>query len=133
MESDAHGSRRMDVRVVNKRLSCASARRVGASLLLLCALSSRISAFPSQDEKWIRVRTKHFAIASNADEAVATRIGVQLERFRAVVERHEQGSNERSRLPTTILVFKNELSFRPYKPTHDGKPDDRAGWVMPTR
>src|SRR5262249_32540122 len=25
------------------------------------------------------------------------------------------------------------LSFRPYKPTHDGKPDDRVGWFMPTR
>jgi hypothetical protein len=94
-----------------------------AVLTLLVFASTRVDALPPANEKWVRVRTENFVIVSNAKPKLARKIGIELERFRDALE--SDASSPPSR--TTIVVFKNEESFAPYKLDRDGRPRNIAG------
>ena len=104
----------------------ASSSRVGTALLVAvsCAASSA-HGIPSPKEKWLRVRSQHFTLVSNTDSEDATEAVFLLEHFRAVLE--GKTSEEAAYVPTTIIVFKNQETFRPYKLNHQGQPDTYLG------
>ncbi len=70
---------------------------------------------PDPSEPWIKVRTAHFTLFSNASEKSTAEIGLDLERFRAALSRLVSGLEVNSPLPTSIYVFKHDASFQPYK------------------
>ena len=104
----------------------ASSSRVGAALLVAvsCAASSA-HGIPSPKEKWLRVRSQHFTLLSNVDREDATEAILLLEAFRAVLE--GKTYEEAAYVPTTIIVFKNQETFGPYKLNRQGQPDTYVG------
>lgn len=78
-------------------------------------------------DDWIRVRSTNFSLVGNASEKDMRRVANKLEQFREVFRTLFPNLKFSSSIPTTVIVFKNERSFRPFKPVNaDGKATD---WV----
>jgi len=81
-------------------------------------------------DKWINLTTKNFNIISNADEAPTRRLALKLEQFHFVFSKLFNLPLTRA-VPTTVMVFKHDASFRPFKPLYNGKPSNIAGYFQP--
>lgn len=73
----------------------------------------------SARDKWTSVRSKHFLLVGDAGEKDIREVGIRLEEFREVVSRVFTNLNVKSPVPTTVIVFKDDESYRPFKPTEN--------------
>ncbi len=85
----------------------------------------------SSKETWLSVRSKHFLLVGNAGEKDIRKVGVRMEQFRDVFSRIFTKSKASSSIPMTVIVFKNDNSFKPYKPLYQGKPASISGYFQP--
>ena len=69
----------------------------------------------SAKDKWTSVRSKNFLLLGNASEKEIRQVGVRLEQFREVFSRLFTSLKVDSPVPTTVIVFKNDESYRPFK------------------
>jgi predicted Zn-dependent protease len=70
-------------------------------------------------EKWTSVRSQNFLLVGNASEKDIRRVGIRLEQFREVVSRLFINLNVSTSVPTTVIVFKDDDSYRPFKPSEN--------------
>ncbi|MGH9932709.1 MAG: tetratricopeptide repeat protein [Pyrinomonadaceae bacterium] len=77
-------------------------------------------------DRWTSVRSKNFLLVGNANEKDIRRVGVRLEQFREVFSRLFTSLNVNSPVPTTVVVFRNDESYRPFKPNAN-----TAGYFQP--
>jgi tetratricopeptide (TPR) repeat protein len=108
-----------------RRAGTARALRAAFGLLFALALPATGSLFARPvdvtADDWIRVDTAHLILFSNASRDATVEIGRQMELFRAVLARLGPNLSADSPLPTSVFVFKNELSFTPYKLRQKGR------------
>ncbi len=83
----------------------------------LVVVSSRAPVFAK--DTWTSVRSKNFLLVGNASEKNIRQVGVRLEQFREVFSRLFTTLNVNSPVPTTVIVFKNDDSYRPFKPNQN--------------
>ncbi len=97
-------------------------------LVLVCTLGvgAEVAAAP----KWTRVISTHFVVVGDASERDVRQVAIRLERFRETVSVILPKASVASPLPTVVIVFDNERSFRPYKPLYQGKPKDVSGYFQ---
>ncbi len=95
----------------------------------LCFLHQ--SAFAKDD--WLQVRSKNFNLIGNASEKDIRRVATRLEQFRDVLSKVLNRANFNSPIPTTVIVFKSDAAYTPYKPVKaNGKADKFiAGYFLP--
>src|SRR5215468_5157513 len=93
---------------------------------------SSASSAPGAKDTWLSVRSKHFTLIGNAGEKDIRKVGVRLEQFREVFSRIFTNSMANSAIPITVIVFKSDSSFTPYKPLYDGKPASISGYFQPS-
>lgn len=95
------------------------------SLLLILTFVSVSESFAA--DEWIKVRSKNFYLVGNATDKDIRRIANKLEQFRVVFSNLFPNMNFVSPVPTTVIVFKSDKSFKFYKPQNaQGKTSD---WV----
>ena len=82
-------------------------------VLTLVCHNSTVSA----KDTWISIRSKNFVLVGNASEKDLKQVGVRLEQFREVFSRLFPKTNFSSPVPTTVIVFKSDSSYRPFKPS----------------
>jgi len=115
----------------------ALSRPVSLILTLFAARDSRAMTLPLESEKWIRVDTAHLTLFSNASEEATVRIGRNIEVFRAVLSRIGPTLSADSPLPMSVFVFRDDLSFRPYKlrqkGRREGAPANISGYFVKHR
>src|SRR5262245_39330934 len=82
-------------------------------------------------EVWLKAQSTHFALIGDADEKEIRSVGMRLEQFR---EAFSQISSQifspsaiNSSVPITVIVFKDDSAYRPFKPLHQGKPAEVSG------
>lgn len=80
-------------------------------------------------DKWINLSSKNFNIISNADDSGTRKLALKLEQFHFAFSRIFKLPLERP-IKTTVIVFKNESSFNPYKPLYNGRPGNVAGYFQ---
>lgn len=73
------------------------------------------------------VRSRNYQLVGNASERDIRSIAEQLELFREIFVREFEGSELNSPIPTTVIVFKSDSAYRPYKPIFRGQPAEIAG------
>jgi FimV-like protein len=84
--------------------------------IAFCFLGVVCSAAPvSAKDKWMSVRSKNFLMLGNTSEKDLRQVGVRLEQFREVFSRLFTNLKIDSPVPTTVIVFKNDESYRPLK------------------
>jgi Putative Zn-dependent protease, contains TPR repeats len=81
---------------------------------------------------WISVRSKNFFLAGDAPEPAMRDVALRLEQFREAFGQIFPGLKLDSGVRTNVIVFKDSLSYRPFKPKRpDGTPDDAvAGYFL---
>src|SRR5215467_10868622 len=111
----------------------AQARQRAASIFVFCASLmlwlSGTAAYSA--DKWTSIHTKNFTLVGNAGESDIRRAGRTLEEFRSAVAMMFPKMDQTSSVPTTILVFKNDESFKPYKPVYQGQPSNLLAFFQP--
>lgn len=99
------------------------------ALSLLLTLSP--VAAPAAKDTWTSVRTKNFFLVGNASERDIRQVATRLEQFRNVFARLLSKANFNSPVPTTVVVFKSDSSYKPFKPLYQGKPANVSGYFQP--
>jgi len=95
-------------------------------LIFLLSLGLSLAHGAWARDKWIYARSEHFEMFSCVPEKESRELLGSLEQFRATVL--SIYSLPRLRDPrTTVIVFKSDGQFKPYKPLYQGKPTDIAG------
>ncbi len=88
--------------------------RVLPPLLLFAVLFS--PAFALGKDVWTQVRSKNFLIIGNAVEKDVRAVGFKLEQFRQAFRQILPSANFDSATPTTVIVFKDDAAYKPFKP-----------------
>src|SRR4051794_6202066 len=83
-----------------------------AAILLLALISTPASA----KDNWIRIQSKNFILISNSGEPELRKIAIHLEQFREAISRLLSQTKINSSVPTTVVVFKSDSSYGPFKP-----------------
>ncbi len=82
------------------------------SLLVIVSQTATVTA----KDAWVSVRTKNFLLVGNANENDIRKVGLRLEQFREVFTLLFPKLKFNTPIPTTVVVFKNDISFAPFKP-----------------
>jgi tetratricopeptide (TPR) repeat protein len=87
---------------------------LAVSLCLLIVVSQPPTVFAK--DTWVSVRTKNFFMLGNASEKEIRKVGLKLEQFREVFTRLFPKLKFNTPVPTSVVVFKSDGSFTPFKP-----------------
>ncbi len=100
------------------------------ALLLLLGASAPVAA---AKDNWIKIRSKNFTLIGNTSESEIRQVAKRLELFREVFAQIFPNTKLGASVPTTVLLFKSDSSYKPFKPKRDGKTlENVAGYFMPT-
>ncbi|HEY0169754.1 MAG TPA: tetratricopeptide repeat protein [Pyrinomonadaceae bacterium] len=101
-------------------------RALVAALVMLLAAQAAAAK-----DAWTGVRSQNFYLVGNASEKEIRQVATRLEQFRDVFKRLFAQVNFSSPVPTTVIVFKSDGSYKPFKPVADGKTVAVAGYFQP--
>lgn len=93
-----------------------TAMTVIRNALLAAALSLALATPASAADKWTRVVTDHFETVGNATGYTVRKVAQTLEHFREVLTSEVLRGDAASPSRMVVMVFKNDVSFEPYKP-----------------
>lgn len=106
-------------------------KRCSAFILLLClAFTAQALALAAPKDTWASIRSKNFLLVGNADRQQMLDVATRLEQFHEVFSRLFPNYSAPSLVPTTVIVFKDDLSYQPFKPLYQGKPAMLAGYFQ---
>jgi len=97
------------------------------TILATCLLLVLGSLVPvSAKDTWTSVRTRNFFLIGNASEKDIKQVALKLEQFREAFTHLFKGMNFSATVPTTVVVFKSDSSYRPFKTN-----PNTAGYFQP--
>src|SRR5437660_1946334 len=67
-------------------------------------------------DNWTSVRSKNFFLIGNASDKEIRQVATRLEQFRDAFSRLFMKAQISSPVPTTVIVFKSDSSYKPFKP-----------------
>jgi tetratricopeptide (TPR) repeat protein len=108
-------------------------RTIPTIAVLFLVLAAQMIAASAAKDEWLHVRSTNFNLIGNASEKEIRRVGTKLEQFREAFRALFSGANLSSPIPTNVIVFKSDSSYKPFKPKRgDGKIDNFiAGYFQP--
>jgi len=102
--------------------------------IFLYSLAALPARSPAQaKDTWVSVRSNNFFLVGNASEKEVREVATRLEQFREVFTRLFPRMRFTSPVPTTVVVFKSDSSYKPFKPVVDGKTLAVAGYFQSGR
>ena len=93
-------------------------------------LAIHVHAFAAAKDTWTSVRSKNFYLIGNASEKDIRQVAMRLEQFRDAFTHLFSGMRFNSSVPVTVIVFKSDGSYKPFKPLYQGKPANIAGYFQ---
>lgn len=79
---------------------------------------------------WIQVKSTNFHLISNAGERETKQTAFKLEQFRYLLSQIFPQAQLNPSVPTTVVVFKNAKSFKPFLPTLKGNAKEVDGYFQ---
>ena len=86
---------------------------------------------PQTRDNWRSVRTNHLYVIGNADAEKLRQVAAWLEFFHSAFARLVSRNVLESSVPTTVIIFRDDASFMPFKPLYQGRPVDLVGFFQP--
>jgi tetratricopeptide (TPR) repeat protein len=105
-------------------------RLISHAAFALCLVTLFAQAAAAKDT-WTSVRSKNFFLVGNASEKEIRLVATRLEQFRYVFSQLFPKANMTTPVPTTVVVFKSDSSYVPFKPLYNGKPSNVSGYFQP--
>ncbi|HEU4712277.1 MAG TPA: tetratricopeptide repeat protein [Pyrinomonadaceae bacterium] len=99
--------------------------------LLLAALLAAPSYPVQTRDSWRSVRTNNLFVIGNADPEKLRQVAAWLEFFHSAFAQLVSRNVIDSSVPTTVVLFRDEASFTPFKPLYQGRPANVAGFFQP--
>ncbi|HEY2383797.1 MAG TPA: tetratricopeptide repeat protein [Terriglobia bacterium] len=103
-------------------------RKVLLCCFIVASLAGTSTGYAA--DKWLSIRSQNFLLVGNASESSIRRVARDLEEFRAGMALLFPSITKQAPPPMTVLVFKDDASFLPYKPLYQGKPANVAGYFQ---
>jgi tetratricopeptide (TPR) repeat protein len=104
-------------------------KRLLSIAFVACTFVNLTAASVAAKDKWINLRTRNFNIVGNVSEGDARQLALKLEQFRLIISKLTN-TPEITRIPITVVLFKNDGSFKPFKPLYNGKPANLSGFFQ---
>ena len=82
---------------------------------------------------WKRLATPSLTVVGNARESDLRRAGTEMERFRRALGSFSSSLRLDSPVPTTVVVFRDDAAFTPFKPRFRGKVNDNVAGDFSSR
>lgn len=101
-----------------------------AKLLLIFASVLATFAVAEGKDRWVRVRSKNFVLVGSASEKTIRDVAVRLEQFRSGIRLMLTASVVDSPVPTTVIIFKDDKAYEPFRPLYQGQTTDVAGYFQ---
>jgi hypothetical protein len=99
-------------------------KRLRLFATIVCLLLFALTA--TAKDTWTSVRSRNFFLIGNASEKEIKQVATRLEQFREVFTLLFKGMNFSATVPTTVVVFKSDSSYRPFKANANN-----AGYFQP--
>lgn len=100
------------------------------TLALWLSGASRLGSSVAAKEAWVSVRSQHFTLIGNAGEGEIRKAGARLEQFRAAISPLFDEPKRKFTPPVTVVVFKDDVSYAPFKPLYQGRPAELSGYFQ---
>ena len=107
-------------------------------LAVLCTLPHGVAqakprplTAPQTQDAWRSVRTNHLFVIGNADAEKLRQVATWLEFFHSSFARLVSRNVLDASVPTTVIIFRDDASFTPYKPLYNGRPANISGFFQP--
>ncbi|HEU4767348.1 MAG TPA: tetratricopeptide repeat protein, partial [Pyrinomonadaceae bacterium] len=100
------------------------------AVLLAAPFNFATPAVQTRDS-WRSVRTNNLLVIGNADAEKLRQVAAWLEFFHSAFAQLVSRNVLDSSVPTTVVVFRDEASFTPFKPLYQGRPANVAGFFQP--
>ncbi|HWS86374.1 MAG TPA: tetratricopeptide repeat protein [Pyrinomonadaceae bacterium] len=98
---------------------------------LVAALAVLLAAqAAAAKETWTSVRSQNFFLVGSASEKEIRQVATRLEQFREVFTKLFPKVNFNTPVPTTVVVFKSDSAYKPFKPVADGKTVEVGGYFQ---
>jgi hypothetical protein len=105
---------------------------IAASLRMWRLLSQPSPSHTVQSrDTWRSIRTNNLFVVGNTPEEDLRQVAVWLEFFHSAFAQLVSRSVLDYSVPTTVIVFKDDNSFIPFKPIYQGNPANVAGYFQP--
>ncbi len=91
----------------------------------------RLLAVPQARDTWRSVRTNNLFVIGNADAEKIRQVAAWLEFFHSAFARLVSRNVLESSVPTTVIIFRDDASFTPFKPLYQGRPANISGYFQP--
>ena len=101
------------------------------ALFLLVLLTLPTALAVQSRDNWRSVRTNNLFVIGNAEPEKLRQVAVWLEFFHSAFGRLLSRNVLDSSVPTTVVVFRDDASFTPFKPLYQGRPANVAGYFQP--
>ena len=103
-------------------------------LAVLCTLQTgavQAKPAPQTRDNWRSVRTNNLFVIGNADAEKLRQVATWLEFFHSSFARLVSRNVLNPSVPTTVIIFRDDASFTPFKPLYQGRPANVAGFFLP--
>ena len=104
--------------------------KFAAVALLVVVLSIPTPAAAQTRENWRSVRTNNLFVIGNAEPEKLRQVAAWLEFFHSAFGRLVSRNVLDASVPTTVIVFRDDASFIPFKPLYQGRPLNLAGFFQ---
>ena len=100
-------------------------------LVILTFTHNSANAVAQTRDNWRSVRTNNLFVIGNADPEKLRQVAAWLEFFHSAFARLVSRNVFDASVPTTVILFRDEASFTPFKPLYQGRPANVAGFFQP--
>lgn len=100
-------------------------------IALLLAVLCSFPALPQTRDNWRSVRTNNLFVIGNADAEKIRQVAAWLEFFHSAFARLVSRNVLESSVPTTVIIFRDDAAFMPFKPLYQGRPANISGYFQP--
>lgn len=102
---------------------------VAVFLLVLFSVPAPVAA--QTRDSWRSVSTNNLFVIGNAEPEKLRQVAVWLQFFHSAFGRLVSRNVVDGSVPTTVIVFRDDASFIPFKPLYQGRPLNLAGFFQP--
>src|SRR5215213_5372676 len=101
-------------------------------LAVLCSFPAGglLAKPPQTRDTWRSVRTNNLLVIGNADADKLRQVAAWLEFFHSAFARLVSRNVLNSSVPTTVIIFRDDASFTPFKPLYQGRPVNVSGFFQ---
>src|SRR5215217_944897 len=101
-------------------------------LAVLCSFPTGglLAKHPQTRDTWRSVRTNNLLVIGNADAEKLRQVAAWLEFFHSAFGRLVSRNVLNSSVPTTVIIFRDDASFTPFKPLYQGRPVSVSGFFQ---